>query len=237
MTLDLFSIPLAAVAGMLSIMSPCVWPLVPVVMSSAATSGRSGPFFLALGLSFSFAVAGTALTMLLLHLGLDPEFFRYFAAALLLAIAFLLLVPSAGEWATQQLSRLVGGLGGGGSGGTRSPAGQFGVGALLGLVWLPCVGPTLGAAIGLASMGQDVGMAFAVMFSFGIGTTSVLIIAGLASGKLLARWRPEIMASAEKGKKILGWMLLLLGLMVVTGIDKMLEAWALGWLPDWAIMI
>ena len=236
MTLDLFSIPLAAVAGMLSIMSPCVWPLVPVVMSSAATSGRSGPYFLALGLSFSFAVAGTALTMLL-HLGLDPELFRYFAGALLLAIALLLLVPSAGEWATQQLSRLVSGLGGGGDGGTRSPLGQFGVGALLGLVWLPCVGPTLGAAIGLASMGQDVGMAFAVMFTFGLGTTSVLLLAGLASGKLLARWRPEIMTSAEKGKKILGWMLLLLAVLVITGFDKMLEAWALGWLPDWAILL
>jgi cytochrome c biogenesis protein CcdA len=49
-----------------------------------------------------------------------------------------------------------------------APAGQFGVGALLGFVWLPCVGPTLGAAITLASLGQSLSMAFAIMFTFGV---------------------------------------------------------------------
>ncbi|MBA3887965.1 MAG: cytochrome c biogenesis protein CcdA, partial [Acidobacteria bacterium] len=69
--LDLASVPLAGFAGMLSILSPCVWPLVPVVMSSAATSGRFGPWYLALGLSTAFAVAGTLLVLLLVTLGLD----------------------------------------------------------------------------------------------------------------------------------------------------------------------
>jgi hypothetical protein len=56
MNLELASIPLALVAGVFGVLSPCVWPLVPVVTSSAATTGRSGPLFLALGLSLSFAV-------------------------------------------------------------------------------------------------------------------------------------------------------------------------------------
>ncbi len=49
MGLELTAIPLAFVAGMLSILSPCIWPLVPVVMSSAASSGHTGPLWLALG--------------------------------------------------------------------------------------------------------------------------------------------------------------------------------------------
>ncbi len=232
--MELMSLPLALLAGMLSILSPCIWPLVPVVMSSAATSGRTGPWFLALGLSTSFAVAGTGLTFLLINVGLNPDAFRYVAAILLVALGLTLVVRKLSDVVTFQLSRLSGmlNLSPGGQGATAS--GQFGVGALLGLVWLPCVGPTLGAAIALASMGQDMGMAFAVMFVFGIGTTSVILAAGLLSGHLLSRWRPGIMENASRAKVVLGWLLLLLGLMVLTGVDKMLEAWALQVLPDWA---
>ncbi len=234
MTLELMSLPLALLAGMLSILSPCIWPLVPVVMSSAATSGKAGPWFLALGLSTSFAVAGTGLTFLLINLNMDPDAYRYVAAFMLTALGLILVVRRLSDLASYYLSRLGGmfKLSPGGSA-TRA-SGQFGVGALLGLVWLPCVGPTLGAAIALASMGQDMAMAFVVMFVFGIGTTSVILAAGLLSGHLLSRWRPGIMEHAGRARMLLGWLLLILGIMVLTGIDKMLEAWALQVLPDWA---
>ena len=58
MALELTSIPLAWIAGVLSILSPCVWPLVPMVMASSANAGRTGPVFLAIGLSLAFAFAG-----------------------------------------------------------------------------------------------------------------------------------------------------------------------------------
>lgn len=234
MALELTAIPLAFLAGVLGIMSPCVWPLVPVVMSSAATSGRSGPWFLALGLATSFAVAGTFLSLLLLNLGLHPDVLRQFAAVLLLFIGLVLLVKPLEEWISLHLSLLTSRFNGGNSE-SGTAAGQFGVGALLGLVWLPCVGPTLGAAIALASMGESMGMAFAVMFTFGVGTAGVLLFAGLVSGNLLNRWRPGLIESAARGKKLLGALLVLLGIMVMTGFDKVLEAWALGILPDWAI--
>jgi cytochrome c-type biogenesis protein len=237
MSLDAASIPLAGAAGVLSILSPCVWPLVPVVMSSAATGGRSGPWFLALGLSTAFALAGTLLTLVLLNLHLDPEALRYVAAILLLLIAATLLVRPVADWVSLQLSRLTGRFDGLGQAATTTPVGQFGVGALLGLVWLPCVGPTLGAAIALASLGQQTGMAFVIMFAFGIGTASALLAAGLLSNRLLARWRPATLSRAGSAKKLLGWTLLLLGVLVLTGWDKVLETMALGILPDWAISI
>ncbi|MFU8820229.1 MAG: cytochrome c biogenesis CcdA family protein [Gammaproteobacteria bacterium] len=234
MTLELASVPLAFLAGILSIMSPCVWPLVPIVMSSAASSGRSGPVFLALGLSTAFAVSGTVLTLLLLNLGLNPDGFRYIAAAMLLLVAAILLVKRLGDWAALALSGLTSRFDTGGGGSGRA-AGQFGVGALLGLVWLPCVGPTLGAAIALASLGQQMGTAFVVMFAFGLGTAAALLAAGLVSGRLLSRWRPGMLEGAARGKQMLGVLLLALGLMVFTGFDKTLETLALELLPDWAI--
>jgi cytochrome c-type biogenesis protein len=236
--LDLASVPLAGFAGMLSILSPCVWPLVPVIMSSAATSGRSGPWYLALGLSTAFAVAGTLLVLLLVTLGLDPELFRYVAAALLVAIAATFLVERIGNGFSAMLSRLTGAARSARAGGApRGPLGQFAVGGLLGLVWLPCVGPTLGAAIALASLGQDMVRAFVIMFTFGAGTALVLVVAGLTSGRVLARWRPGVLRNAARARVVMGATLLLLALLVLTGADKRLEAWSLGWLPDWAVAL
>ncbi len=234
MNLDLAAIPLAFVAGVFGVLSPCVWPLVPVVTSSASASGRTGPVYLAAGLSLSFAVAGTLLTWLLVSTGLDPELFRYLAAVMLIVIALVLLVKTIGDRVTLSLSMLSAKFGNsGGPAGQVSSSGQFGVGALLGFVWLPCVGPTLGAAIALASVGQDMGMAFVVMLSYGVGTAGVLLLAGYASARLLTSWRPKLMSSAGTGKKILGWTLLALGLLVLTGTDKVLEEIAVNMLPGW----
>ena len=237
MTLECSSIPLAAVAGALSILSPCVWPLVPAVMSSAATGGKSGPWFLAAGLSLSFAVAGTVLTFVLLNLGLDPEIMRTVAAVLLLFMAAVLLIQPLGEWVTNGLASISARFGGLGQGEASTAAGQFTVGALLGLVWLPCIGPTLGAAVALASLGQSMPMAFTVMLAFGLGCSAVLLGAGLVSANVLQRWRPGVLSNASRGKKLLGWVLALLGILVLTGFDKVLETWALQVLPDWAISI
>lgn len=233
MTLEIAAIPLALVAGVFGILSPCVWPLVPVVTSSAASSGRSGPVYLALGLSVSFAIAGTLLTLLLVSLGLDPELFRYVAATLLVGVGVVLLVRALGDRATLWLSSLSGRMGRGGSGGSASAPGQFGVGALLGVVWLPCVGPSLGAAIALASMGQSMTMAFIVMLAYGIGTAGVLVLAGMLSSRLLARWRSRAISAGGAGKRFLGTSLVVLGLLVLTGADKVLEALAVSILPSW----
>jgi len=233
-TLDLASVPLAAAAGALGVLSPCVWPLVPVVMSSAAVAGRSGAWMLTAGLALSFALAGTLLSFALVSAGLDPELFRYASGALLAFLGLVLLVRALGARVEQGLSRLSGRVG---APGAAPPTawGQFGVGGLLGLVWLPCVGPTLGAAIGLASMGQSLVLAFATMLAYGLGTAAVLLAAGLVSQRALVRWRPALMARAHRGRRLLGGVLLGLGVLVLSGLDKRLEALAVGVVPDWAL--
>ena len=234
MTLELTAIPLAFLAGVVGVMSPCVWPLVPVVTASAATGGRSGPFYLAAGLSSSFAVAGTFLTLLVASAGLDPELFRYIAASILVTVGLVLVVQRFGDRATLILSRLSSRVDpGAGLEAARSPPGQFMVGALLGIVWLPCVGPTLGVAIALASFGQDLIRSFAVMLSYGIGTAGVLLAAGLASSHVLRRWRPAVAAGGGIGKMVLGWTVIILGVFVLTGFDKRLERLGVNILPDW----
>ncbi|WP_444929722.1 cytochrome c biogenesis CcdA family protein [Microbulbifer sp. SSSA002] len=228
--LEYSAIPLALVAGTLSILSPCVWPLVPMVVGASSSAGRWGPYALAIGLSLSFALAGTVLSFLLVSLGLDPELFRYIAAILLVVVALILLIKPLSDWVTLRLSKLTAGASITGDG---AWAGQFGIGFLTGIIWLPCVGPTLGAAIALASIGQQLGQSFIVMFSFGLGTAAALLVAGGLSRKIYSRLSPSVGAFALGGKVALGVILLLLGVMVLSGFDKVLETWALNWMPEW----
>jgi cytochrome c biogenesis protein CcdA len=149
---------LAFVAGVLSILSPCVLPLVPIVLGAAASEQKWGPVALAAGLSVSFVVIGLFVATIGFSLGLDADVFRYVAAVLMIAIGVVLMVPRLqaafavvggpiANWADQKRSGLEPG----------SFAGQFGIGVLLGAVWSPCVGPTLGAASLLAAQGRDLG--------------------------------------------------------------------------------
>ena len=83
----------AAVAGSLSILSPCVLPLIPVVLGSAAAKGRSGPWLLAAGLVLSFVAIGMFVSLVGFSIGLDGKFFRAVSAVMLLAVGLLLAVP------------------------------------------------------------------------------------------------------------------------------------------------
>lgn len=233
MSLGLVSLPVAAGAGVLGILSPCVWPLVPVVMSSAVGSGPAGPWFLTAGLSLAFALAGTVLSFLLVSTGLDPELFRILSGVMLLLVAAVLLSARLGLWVNNALSSVTSRFQWGGSH-QQSAAGQFGIGLLLGLIWLPCVGPTLGAAIALASAGQQMGLAFLTMLAYGLGTGGALLVAGLVSRQALLALRPQILNGAGRAKKLLGGVLAVLAVLVLTGMDKRLEAIAVAWLPQWA---
>lgn len=236
MALEIASLPLALLAGVLSILSPCVWPLVPIVMASSANKGRFGPLFLALGLSTAFALAGGLLTYVLLNIGLSPDAFRWFGAAMLVLIGLILVVPRLSEWVNLRLSILTSRFDIGDRDST-SAYGQFGIGMLLGLVWLPCVGPTLGAAIALASLGQDMVLASITMFTFGLGTAGALVATAYVSQKLLDTYRPNVFANVATAKKVLGYLMLALGLMVFAGVDKMMETLAVQYLPDWAFAL
>lgn len=227
------ALPLAFLAGVVSILSPCVWPLLPMTVSAASSSGRVGVLALGAGLSLSFAIAGSLLTWLLVQLNVDPEFFRYISAGLLLVAGAVLLIPPLANAMSVMLSGWMSRANI--NTGSLDWAGPFGIGLLTGVVWLPCVGPTLGAAIALASTGESLVMAFVTMLMFGLGTASVLVIVGLTSRQLLRQVGGQITGGANVAKQVLGVVMLVLGLLVLSGGDKALEAWALGWLPEWAI--
>jgi cytochrome c biogenesis protein CcdA len=208
----------------LSVLSPCVLPLLPIVLGSAASEHRLAPAALAAGLALSFVVIGLFVATIGFAAGLDSGVFRPVSAVLLIAVGTLLLVPRLGAQAAAAggpVSNWVEGQFGGFA--ARGLSGQFLLGLLLGAVWSPCVGPTLGAASILAAKGENLGQVAITMIAFGIGAAVPLIAIGLLSREALSRWRGRLMEAGKGGKALLGALLIAIGLLVATGLDKRLE--------------
>jgi cytochrome c biogenesis protein CcdA len=228
------SILFAFLAGVLSTLSPCVLPLLPLVLSAAVSEHRWGPAALVAGLALSYVAVGLFVATIGFSLGLDTGVFRNIGALLLLAIGMVLLVPR-----LQTQLAIAGGPVGGwadrsfGGFATHGLRGQFAVGLLLGAVWSPCVGPTLGAASVLAAQGKNLGQVAAVMIVFGIGAALPLLVLGLASREAMIRWRSGLLRIGQGGKAILGVLLVVIGVLILTGLDKDLETFLVNVSPMW----
>ena len=225
---------LGLLAGALSTLSPCVLPLIPVLIGSAVNAHRHGPWALGAGLAFSFTLAGTVLATLGAKSGLDPDSLRTAGGVVLAVFGAILLLPgfqalfaraagSLSDAGTRVLARLS----------LDGITGQFLVGALLGVVWSPCVGPTLGAASTLASQGRDLGQIALLMLLFGLGAALPLVVLGSLSRATLSKVRGRLLTTGRLGKYALGIIMLALGVLIATGSDKHLEAWILDRTPDW----
>ncbi|TFG87003.1 MAG: cytochrome c biogenesis protein CcdA [Hyphomicrobiales bacterium] len=225
---------LALVAGVLSILSPCVLPLLPIVLGTAQSEHRLGPVALAAGLAVSFTVIGLFVATIGFAIGLDTDVFRAISAFLLIAIGMVLLVPRlqaqfavaaspVGAWVDDRFGGFT----------ATSLWGQFGLGLLLGAVWAPCVGPTLGAASLLAAKGDNLGQVALTMLAFGIGAALPLMALGFVSREAMMRWRGRLMEAGKNGKMLLGALLVAVGLLVATGADKRLETFLVDASPQW----
>jgi cytochrome c-type biogenesis protein len=234
MNFGLATYGLGLIAGALSTLSPCVLPLVPVLVASAVNAHRWGAMALGIGLALSFAIVGIFLATLGASLGLDPDTFRIAGACILAMFGLILLVQRLQDLFTRATSvlansgnQLLGRLAFGGL------PGQFFVGVSLGLVWSPCVGPTLGAATTLASQGKDLGQIGLLMLIFGIGAAAPLVMLGSLSRASVMRIRGRLLSAGKYGKQLLGIIMLGLGILIATGMDKSFEAWILDQTPDW----
>ncbi len=232
--MPLASIGAGLLAGILSTLSPCVFPLLPLVIGAAATAHRSGAYWLAGGVATSFTAAGLFVATIGFALGLDGDLFRTISAVLLILLGLVLISSTI----QAHLGVATGGLTGAGDRLIRRLAltgasGQFIVGALLGLVWSPCVGPTLGAASVLAAQRKDLGAVAAVMFAFGVGTTLPMLTVAVLSRTALHRWRQRMLTAGHFGKVAMGLSAVAVGAMILTGVDRSVETALVSASPAW----
>jgi len=227
-------IALAFLAGVLSVLSPCVVPILPIVLGAAASRHRLGPVALAAGLSISFVIVGLFLATVGYAIGLSGEALRTVAAVLIIAVGAVLVLPPLqarlalasgpiGSWTDRRFGNRQG----------SGLSGQFWIGALLGAVWSPCVGPTLGAASLLAAQGRDLPQVGITMLAFGIGAALPLLALGLVSREVVLRWRQRLLSAGHGLKTALGLLFVAIGGLIVLGLDKAVETFLVQASPEW----
>lgn len=225
---------LGYVAGLLTLINPCVLPVLPIVLASAVRSNKYGALVLAAGLSVSFVVLGMFVAVFGLAIGLTYILMSQIAAAMMIGFGTVLLVPSFSqrfELATAGMAASadrkideidVSGL-----------KGQFLGGALLGAAWTPCVGPTLGGAIALASQGQNLAWSALTMLSFSLGVSTIIVALAYGTRKVIMDRQQKLRVLARAARPIMGGLFVLTGVMIFFGFTNVTGTWLLDNLPIW----
>jgi cytochrome c biogenesis protein CcdA len=225
---------LAYAAGVVGTLSPCVLPVLPSISAAAIRSHRLGPAVLALGAVVSFTVIGFVLALTGSVFGLDQAVVRMTGAIVMVVFGVLLafqdiggditqrLFAALGERFSNRLARIT----------SEHLGAQFTIGLLIGAVWTPCVGATLGAAVSLASQGERPVYAIAVMFLFGVGVMTPFLAIAYGLRTYVERHRTKMVGFSRMARCVLGVILIAFGLSVLTGLDKRMEQWAVERMPE-----
>lgn len=231
--LSLPQLGLSLFAGSLTTLSPCVFPLLPLILGGALQGNRFAPVAMGVGMIASFAGIGMLLGALGPALNIDADTVRTSGAVMLIAFALVMMIPALGARFTQWMlpiastaSAASAKLDGG------SLFGALLLGGVLGLVWSPCSGPLLGSALTLVASEGGVVRGGVVLGVFGLGAAVPLVAVAYASRSGFVHVRDWVLARIEQVRYGFAVLLGAMGIAILSGADKWLEARILNWLPD-----
>lgn len=219
----------------MSLLAPCVLPILPLIVGGALKTSKWRPLLCALGLTLSFTLFGILTSAFASTF--DPDVIRKIGAVILIIVGLIFLVPSlklaSSGWA-QKVSDL----------GVKFQncvpkdglLSEFFGGALLGMIWSPCTGPTLAVAVGLASQSKNLVHASLVFFFFGLGAGIGLVSLGLAV-KRFSFLREKLLKTGALVNAIAGGLSLIIGILILTGLEGDVQEYILRAMPEWLISL
>lgn len=232
-----YSILLACVAGVLSTLSPCVIPILPLVFGAAASKSKYSTIALAFGIVFSFTLLTILFSLFGAMIPLDISQLRAPCALLLIFIGLILLAPQykfklffldlISNFINDSLKKVS----------LTGIPGQFLTGCTLGALWLPCSGPTLGAASILAAQSHRFVEAGVIIFSFSLGAIAPLIILGCFSKSLFEKQKGRLQKHIRTLNVLFALALIFLGLSIVTNYDRIIEEKVAYYWPNFLIQL
>ena len=223
-------------AGLLTLINPCVLPILPIILASSLQTHKHGPLAIAAGMSLSFVILGMTVTVFGRALGITEETISNAGAVLMIGFGAVLLVPRL----SASFATVTAGLASGADTridtvGNSGLNGQFLIGGLMGAVWSPCIGPTLGAAIGLASQGESLLFAATIMLFFALGVSSIIIALGYGARSVIMKRQALMRTIAEKSRPVMGVVFVLVGFGILFNFQRLVEGWAVNSLPTWLV--
>lgn len=223
----------AFIAGIITILSPCILPILPIVLSSSVdNSGKRRPFGVVVGFVTSFTFFTLALSTIVKYSGIPADSLRLFSVAILVIFGLSLLIPRIQLWIEMGFSRLS----------RFAPTGQnqtgfvggFIIGLSLGLLWTPCVGPILASVISLAITGTVTTQAIFITLAYAIGTAIPMFIIMQAGSNALQKV-PWLVRNTAKIQRAFGVLMILTAVGIFFNVDRRFQTWILTTFPQYGI--
>lgn len=211
----------AFLSGVVTIFAPCIWPILPIILSSGVSGGEKKPLGVVTGLMVSFTVFTLTLSYILKVVPIDPDTLRLFAVAIISLLGFTLVVPALGRLLEGWVSRLSN------SGGSLFQKrdgfkGGFITGFALGVVWSPCAGPILATVATLAAT-QTLNLSIIlVTVSFVLGVGVPLFILAFLGQHILTRTR-VLSPYTARIQQVFGVIMIASAVAIYTGYDQVLQ--------------
>lgn len=215
---------LAIAAGVLTVLTPCILPILPIVLSMGSGAPKWRPIFVVTGFILSFSVLGAFFTTAGNVLGVSDAAFRMVAVVLLILFGLALLFGNAYQRLTAEFSR------------TASAVGGFLVGLSLGLLWTPCAGPILGTIITLAATNGDTLTTGLLLAAYALGAGIPMLGIAYGGSWIFAKLK-TVGVRAVLLDRILGAFVILSALAIATGADLMIQAWLIRYEPSGILLL
>lgn len=229
------------IAGTLTTLSPCVFPILPFLMASALRQSKKAPLYMIIGLAMSFILVGFTLSRFGSLLGLDSHQVRLVSAILLIVTSLFFLSQKIQDFTSEKMTSFAN-LGTSASQkwqlNESSSVDSLLLGGLLGVIWSPCAGPTLGVAVSLASQEGAALDSLMMMFVYALGAALPMLMIAYGFRSFFQRHQNKIMKFSQNSKPVFGTILLVTGISILFGFDKNIEVLLLNNLPpSWVDLI
>src|SRR5688572_5025288 len=224
----------AFLAGIVTILSPCILPILPIVLSGSLTGGKRRPLGIIAGFILSFTFFTLFLSTIVRVTGISADALRQFSVVVILAFGISLLIPTFKVWMERLFASLSGIVAQTPGQQTNNPdfVGGVVVGISLGLVWAPCVGPILASVISLALTGTVTASAFVITLAYSLGTSLPMLAITFGGRNLLSR-APWLVANTGKIQKTFGILMILTALAIFFNWDRKFQTYILKTFPNY----
>lgn len=211
----------AFLAGIVTILSPCILPILPIVLSGSVGGGKRKPLGIISGFILSFTFFTLFLTKIVQLTGIPADTLRVVAAIVLIFFGVSLFIPQFQmlmEWLFSKLSAL--------APKGRTNAGYLGgfvIGLTIGIIWAPCVGPIMASVIALAATSTVTAGTFFITLAYAIGSGIPMFLIMIGGRGLLTKV-PKLLANTEKIQKGFGILMVLFAVAIFLHLDTNFEA-------------